>query len=399
MSQYANTLGNILETTSYINKDKSYFDFLKVPEKTIHVSFPVTLDNNETIYLNGFRVIHNRKRGPSKGGIRFTECVNMNEVKLLALLMTLKCSLLDLPYGGGKGGVIINTINLSENELEQVTRGFVRGIYDDIGPHKDIPAPDMYTNSKTMDIATDEYQKISKSKTFATFTGKSVENKGLDGRRESTAFGGFVCVRNYFKDLKGLKVNLQGIGNAGGTIGKYLTEAGAKIVCASDSKGSVYNENGLDFQEILKLKNSKRSVALYNQEHESLEGDAFLEKDCDLLVLAANENTINSNNHKIVKGKVILELANGPINFDSPDFQEMKDKIVIPDILANSGGVVGSYLEWKNNLENTSSTKIQNLEYLDKQITKVFNKVIKTAESLNINLRKASYVEALKNLT
>ena len=399
MSQYANTLGNILETTSYIDKDKSYFDFLKVPEKTIHVSFPVTLDNNETIYLNGFRVIHNRKRGPSKGGIRFTECVNMNEVKLLALLMTLKCSLLDLPYGGGKGGVIINTINLSENELEQVTRGFVRGIYDDIGPHKDIPAPDMYTNSKTMDIATDEYQKISKSKTFATFTGKSVENKGLDGRRESTAFGGFVCVKNYFKDLKGLKVNLQGLGNAGGTIGKYLTEAGAKIVCASDSKGSVYNENGLDFQEILKLKNSKRSVALYNQEHESLDGDAFLEKDCDLLVLAANENTINSKNHKKVKGKVIIELANGPINFDSTDFQEMKDKIVIPDILANSGGVVGSYLEWKNNLENTSSTKIQNLEYLDKQITKVFNKVIKTAESLNINLRKASYVEALKNLT
>ena len=130
----------------------------------------------------------------------------------------------------------------------------------------------------------------------------------------------------------------------------------------------------------------------------TLASDAFLEKDCDLIVLAANENTINSNNHKKVKGKVILELANGPINFDSPDFQEMKDKIVIPDILANSGGVVGSYLEWKNNLENTNSTKIQNLEYLDKQITKVFNKVIKTAESLNINLRKASYVEALKNL-
>ena len=220
MSQYANTLGKILEVTKHLDKNTSYFDFLKVPEKTIHVSFPVTLDNNETIYLNGFRVIHNRKRGPSKGGIRFTECVNMNEVKLLALLMTLKCSLLELPYGGGKGGVIINTINLSENELEQVTRGFVKGIFDDIGPHKDIPAPDMYTNSKTMDIATDEYQKLSKSKTFATFTGKSVENKGLEGRRESTAFGGFVCARNYFKDLKGLKVNLQGLGNAGGIIGE-----------------------------------------------------------------------------------------------------------------------------------------------------------------------------------
>ena len=399
MSQYANTLGKILEVTKHLEKDTSYFDFLKVPEKTIHVSFPVTLDNNETIYLNGFRVIHNRKRGPSKGGIRFTECVNMNEVKLLALLMTLKCSLLELPYGGGKGGVIINTINLSENELEKVTRGFVKGIFDDIGPHKDIPAPDMYTNSKTMDIATDEYQKLSKSNTFATFTGKSVENKGLEGRRESTAFGGFICARNYFKDLKGLKVNLQGLGNAGGIIGEYLTEAGAKIVCASDSKGSIYNENGLDFKEILKLKNSKRSVALYNQEHESLKGDAFLEKDCDLLVLAANDNVINSSNYKKVKGKVILELANGPINFDSPDFQEMKGKAVIPDILANSGGVVGSYLEWKNNLENTNSTKSQTLDHLDKQITKVFNKVLKTAERLNISLRKASYIEALKNLT
>ncbi|MBT5346738.1 Glu/Leu/Phe/Val dehydrogenase [bacterium] len=399
MSQYANTLSKILEVTSFTNKDSTYFEFLKVPEKTIHVSFPVRLDNDETIYLNGFRVIHNRKRGPSKGGIRFTECVNMNEVKLLALLMTLKCSLLELPYGGGKGGVIINTINLSENELEQVTRGFVRGIFDDIGPHKDIPAPDMYTNSKIMDIATNEYQKISKSKTYATFTGKSIKNKGLEGRTESTGFGGFVCARNFFKDINGLKVNLQGLGNAGGTIGKYLVDAGAKIICASDSKGSIYNKNGLDYQEILKLKSSKRSVALYNQEHDSLEKDEFLEKDCDLLILAANENVINSSNYKKVKGKVILELANGPINFDSIDFQEMKNKIVIPDILANSGGVVGSYLEWDNNLKNKKSSKTETLEHLDRKISKVFARVLKTSEDLNINLRKASYVEALKNLT
>jgi len=398
MSQYANTLGKILEVSSFLEKEKSFFDFLKVPEKTIHVNFPVKLDNGQTIYLNGFRVIHSRKRGPSKGGVRFSECVNMEEVKLLALLMTLKCSLLELPYGGGKGGVVINTRNLSENEIEGVTRGFVRGIFDDIGPQKDIPAPDMYTNSKTMDIATDEYQKLSGSKTYATFTGKSIENKGLEGRTESTAFGGYVCARNYFKDLKGLKVNLQGLGNAGGIIGKYLVDAGAKIICASDSKGSIYNENGLDFEEILKLKKSGRSVALYNQEHETLDNDDFLEKNCDLLVLAANDNVINSSNHKKVKGKVILELANGPINFDSEDFQEMKGKVVIPDILANSGGVVASYLEWKDNLEDKKSSKDQTLEYLDKQISKVFTEVKKTSESLNISLRKAAYIQSLKNL-
>ena len=398
MSQYANTLGKILEVSSFLEKEKSFFDFLKVPEKTIHVNFPVKLDNGQTIYLNGFRVIHSRKRGPSKGGVRFSECVNMEEVKLLALLMTLKCSLLELPYGGGKGGVVINTRNLSENEIEGVTRGFVKGIYDDIGPQKDIPAPDMYTNSKTMDIATDEYQKLSGTKTYATFTGKSIENKGLEGRTESTAFGGYVCTRNYFKDLNGLKVNLQGLGNAGGTIGKYLVDAGAKIICASDSKGSIYNENGLDFDEILKLKKSGRSVALYNQEHETLEKDDFLEKNCDLLVLAANDNVINSSNHKKVKGKVILELANGPINFDSDEFQEMKGKVVIPDILANSGGVVASYLEWKDNLEDKKSSKDQTLEYLDKQISKVFTEVRKTSEDLNISLRKAAYIQSLKNL-
>lgn len=399
MSQYANTLSKILEVTSFLKQEKSYFDFLKVPEKTIHVNFPVKLDNNETVYLNGFRVIHSRKRGPSKGGIRFSECVNMEEVKLLALLMTLKCSLLELPYGGGKGGVIINTRNLSEKETEEVTRGFVRGIFDDIGPQKDIPAPDMYTNSKTMDIATDEYQKLSNSKTYATFTGKSIENQGLEGRTESTGFGGFVCARNYFKDLKGLKINLQGLGNAGGVIGKLLTESGAIITCATDSKGSIYNEKGLDFEEIQNLKNSKRSVVLYNQEHETLDGDDFLTKDCDLLVLAANDNVINSQNYKKVKAKVILELANGPINFDSDDFQNMKGKVVIPDILANSGGVVGSFLEWDNNLKNQKSTKTQTFEYLDKKISKVFNKVIKTSQELNVDLRQASFIEALKNLT
>lgn len=399
MSQYANTLNKILEVSSLLNIDKNYFDFLKEPEKTVHVTFPVKLDNNQTIYLNGFRVIHSKKRGPSKGGIRYSQEVNMEEVKLLALLMTLKCSLLDLPYGGGKGGVVVDTKSLSDKEIESVTRSFVGAIFDEIGPQKDIPAPDMYTNARIMDIATDEYQKLSGSKTFATFTGKSIENHGLEGRAESTAFGGFVCIKNYFKNLEGLKVNLQGLGNAGGTIGNYLVEAGAKIVCASDSRGSIYNDQGLDFSEIQNIKNNEQSVAAYNLEHQKLQDDDFLAQECDLLILAANDNVINSKNYKKVKAKVILELANGPINFDSTEFQEMPNCTVIPDILANSGGVVGSYLEWDNNLKNQKFDKNQTLTALEERIGSVFIKVKKIASEQNISLRKASYLEALRNLT
>ena len=398
MSQYANTIQKVLNTAVLAGIDCKSVEFLKVPEKTIHVCFPVELDSKETIYLNGFRVMHSRRRGPSKGGLRFSEHVDMDEVKLLALLMTLKCSLVDLPFGGAKGGVVINTRNLSQDEIKRTTQGFVRSIVDDIGPDKDIPAPDMYTDANTMDYATEEYQRLTKSKEFGTFTGKSVENHGLEGRSESTAYGGFVMLKNHYQDLKGLKINISGLGNVGGHLGNMLVEAGAIVVCASDSKGSIYNPNGLDFAEITSLKENKRSVMLYNQEHQSLGLDEYLGVECDVLVLGAQEGAINSKNKDLVNAKVILEMANGPINFDQEDFKLKKSITVLPDILSNSGGVIASFLEWEANCKNKKYTKSEVFEFIEKRIGQIYTQVVKTSQDLNTDLRTACLVESLRKL-
>jgi len=399
MNQFNNTIHSIVEITKTIGINEKEIEFLKNPQKTIHVNFPVKLDNDEIVYLDGFRVQHNNKRGPFKGGLRYSSHVDMDEVKLLALLMTLKCSLVDIPFGGGKGGIIINTKDYSDKELERVTRSFVSSICDDIGPNKDIPAPDMYTNSKTMDIATNEYIKKTKNYNFGAFTGKSIENHGLPGRTEATAWGGFVCIRNYFEKLKGMRINISGLGNVGGILGEFLYNEGAIIVCASDSRGTIYSKDGLDYPEIINLKKNKKSVLDYSKAHQTLDNDSYLEVECDLLILSAIEGAINDKNKNMVWASSIIEMANGPINIQENLNDFLKKKFVIPDLLANSGGVIASYLEWDSNLNSKKYTRNDTLKYIDEKITNSFKNSMKTAKLHDLNLKNACIAEAIKNLT
>ncbi|MER3570111.1 MAG: glutamate dehydrogenase [Patescibacteria group bacterium] len=391
-------------------KDEEIEEFYKIlsyPQRIIKVFVPLKRDNGSIEIFEGYRVQHNNFLGPYKGGIRFYPEVDEDEIKTLAFLMTIKCSLVGLPLGGAKGGIKVDPKNLSEKELENLSREYVRKIYDFIGPEKDIPAPDVNTNSKIIDWMTDEYLKISKELNVdkrenylkATFTGKSVENFGSEGREEATGKGGEIVLEEVIKKLnlnKPLTVAIQGFGNVGFNLAKFLYQNGYKIVALSDSKGGIYSELGFNPELVMECKKEKGTVC-DSRLGKNITNEEILELDVDILVPAAVENVINENNALRLKAKIILEMANNPLTAKAAEILDNKI-IVIPDILANSGGVIVSYLEMLQNFENEKWTKEKVFEELRKYLVNSFDKIWQIKENYNLTLRESAYLVSMINI-
>jgi len=398
---YQNAITQVKTVGKILNLTPKQVERLNVHNKIVEVNFDVEMDNGQTKTFTGFRAQHNNNLGPYKGGIRFSEQVNVDEVKALSMWMTWKCAVASLPLGGGKGGVIVDTKVLSVNELEKLSRGFMRAIYKDIGPDTDIPAPDMYTTPQIMRWMRDEYSKLVGKDTPAVITGKSVEDGGSLGRTEATGFGGAFILREIASKNnltpQNTTVAVQGIGNVGYYFAKKAVELGFKIVAISDSKTALYNNEGLDIESIFhhKLKNNSLEGITEGQK---ISNSELLQLDVNILVPSAIENVITSENMHNIKAKFIIELANGPTTPEADEFLFKKNITVVPDVLANSGGVTVSYYEWLQNLNNEKWPLEKVFEMLDTNITQSLNSVLKVAEKRGVSLRMASYVLAVNKV-
>lgn len=398
---YKNAIEQLKQVGEILKLDHKVIDRLSVPNKLIEVNFDVLMDNNQTKTFKGYRSQHNNKLGPYKGGIRFSEQVTIDEVKALSMWMTWKCAVANIPLGGGKGGVIVNTKELSENELKNLSKAFIRAIYKDIGPDTDIPAPDMYTTPLIMKWMKEEYSKLVGKDTPAVITGKMIEDGGSLGRTEATGFGGAYILRELCNknklEARNTTIAVQGIGNVGYYFAKKAQEMGFKVIAISDSKIGLYNKDGIDVEDInnYKLKNNSLEgiVGL-----EKISNENLLELDVDILVPAAIENVITEKNVKNIKAKYIIELANGPTTTDADKYLFDAGITVVPDVLANSGGVTVSYYEWLQNKNNESWPVEKVLTMLDTNITQAFKDVYKEYQNRGISFRMASYVIAVSKV-
>ncbi len=374
-------------------------ELLLNPKQVVSVNFPVKMDSGKIKRFTGYRVQYNDARGPTKGGIRFHQNVDLSEVKSLAFWMALKCSVVNIPYGGAKGGVVVNPKELSKSELENLSRAFIKAIHDFVGPEKDIPAPDVYTNPQIMAWMLDEYEKIKGKHLPGLITGKPLSIGGSQGRGFSTSQGGAYVLREYMKDNNKspaeTTVAIQGFGNAGSFMAKVLNEWGYKVVAVSDSKGGAYSKQGLDIPKLLEYKKSNGTV---NGFSEAITNKELLELDVDVLVPAALENQITKDNAPNINAKIILELANGPITPEADTVLEEKGIVVIPDILANAGGVTVSYFEWVQNLYGYYWTEQEVLEKLEKIMVQSYNDVKNTAEKYNTSYRNGAYILAITRI-
>lgn len=411
---FSNVLNFIEEAASLANIPKDVLSSLKKPDKVLEFQIPVQMDDGTTKNFQGWRVQHNHKLGPYKGGIRFHPASNLDEVQALASLMTWKTSVSNIEFGGGKGAVAVDSRSLSKRELEKLSRGYVQKIWQDIGPDKDVPAPDVGTNSEILDWMTDEYSKLTGHWSPAAFTGKSIEKGGSQGREVATGFGGFVAIREYIKLNpnkfgKNPTVAIQGFGNVGANIAKLLFEAGFRVVAISDSKGALYQKDGIDIAKVLDIKEktgiierNKCYTVLCEQEGlchtcEELSGEELLELPVDILIPAALENQITEDNADKIKAKLIMEMANGPVSRAADQILNKKIDIM-PDILANSGGVVGSYFEWIQSKEQKYWSEQEVLEKIDQKMTEAFAAVNETKIKYQTTWRLATYVRAINRV-
>jgi glutamate dehydrogenase/leucine dehydrogenase len=383
------------------NITKEGVEILKQPQRTLIVNFPVKTEKGTKI-INGYRVQYNDALGPTKGGIRYHHEVDQNEVKALAFWMALKNSLLELPYGGGKGGITINPKEFHKHEIEEISREFIRQIHFFIGPKKDIPAPDVYTNPQIMGYMMDEFQKIKGEHLPGVITGKPIEIGGSKGRSYSTAMGGFYVLRE-IADEKGLqpkntKVAIHGFGNAGMNMAQILSKEGYKVVSVSDSKGGIYNPEGLDVEKVTKHKEETGSVTGF-KDAKDITGEEVVELDVDVLVPASLSGLITKNNAPNVKAKIIVELANGPITHEADKILNEKEIIVLPDILANAGGVTVSYFEWMQNLQGDKWSEEEVLDKLDKRMTRAVRDLYeKYVVPHKLDFRTAAYLKAIARI-
>lgn len=376
--------------------------FLREPMRVLEVTIPVKMDDGSVKIFKGFRVQYNDARGPTKGGIRYHPQETIDTVKALAAWMTWKTSVVDLPYGGAKGGVICDPKSMSEGELERLSRGYIRAIGRFIGPEKDIPAPDVYTTPQMMAWMMDEYSKIVGYNTPGVITGKPLEVGGSLGRGDATARGGLFTLREAAKkiklDLKKATVAVQGFGNAGQYAHKLVTEMfGSKVVAVSDTKGGIYCKDGLDFNKVLAHKEKTGSVVNFPGS-KNITNEELLELDVDVLIPAAIENQITAKNADRIKAKIVLELANGPTTPDADVILFKKGILDIPDFLANAGGVTVSYFEWVQNINGYYWTEEEVYQRLDQKMTKAFWDVMETAEKYKVEPRMGAYIVAVKRV-
>lgn len=405
MSLFENTLKQIQTASKIMKLDVAVEDILSHPERVIEMSIPVKMDNGCLRVFRGYRVQHNSVRGPYKGGIRFHPDVDVDEVKALATWMTMKCAVANLPLGGGKGGVEVNPKELSRRELEALSRGYATAFAEFIGPEVDIPAPDVYTNAQIMDWITDEYSKIRGRNVLGVVTGKSLAVGGSVGRADATSQGGVYILNEMLKETgqnaADMTVVVQGFGNAGSHVAEMLHKQGFKVIGVSDSKGALYCEEGLHPDKALSCKVEKGQVGecvLAGQSCRMTSNEELLELECDVLVLSALENQVTAENAGRVRAKVILELANGPVTPEADAILEQKGVKVIPDILANSGGVTVSYFELVQNKMNYFWTAEEVQEQLKKKMVEAWHAVSENAKKYSCSYRTAAFITAMRRL-
>jgi len=389
------------KAVSKMNLDPNILVQLKKPERVLMVSIPVKMDNGAVKVFTGFRSQYNTARGPAKGGVRYHPDVSLDEVKALSAWMTWKCAVVGIPYGGAKGGVICNPKEMSDGELERLSRRYIYEISSIIGPKKDIPAPDVYTTPKIMGWYVDTYNKLTGEASFSTITGKPLELWGSEGRGEATARG-----LSYTVEVAAKKLNInpleataviQGYGNAGSISAKLLHEQGYKIIAVSDSKGGAYNPQGIDPSEILDYK-IKTSTVKGFPKAEFISNKDLLEIECDVLVPAALEGVITEKNVNNIKAKIIAEAANGPTTPEADEILYQRGVFIIPDILANAGGVTVSYFEWIQGLYGYFWDEERVNRRLKKIMVRAFNEVLKIAQKEKIDNRTAAYIYAISQV-
>jgi glutamate dehydrogenase/leucine dehydrogenase len=398
LNPYEMALENFDKAATKLGLDENMWDRVKYPERELIVHFPVKMRNGKVKVFTGFRVQHNTARGPAKGGLRFHPQTNLDEVRALATWMTWKTAVVGIPYGGGKGGVCCNPKEMNEHELEGLTRRFTSEISILIGPERDIPAPDVYTNPQTMAWIMDTYSMTKGYCVPGVVTGKPLELGGSLGRNEATARG---CVYTVEEACRKLGINIskstsviQGFGNAGSIAATLLQEIDSKIIAVSDSKGGIYNKNGLDVKKILDHKNKAGSVVGYAGA-ENISNEEILELECDILIPAALENVITKENAHNIRAKIIGEAANGPTTPKADDILYENGIFVIPDILANAGGVTVSYFEWVQNVQHLFWKEVDVNEKLKSIMVKSFNDVVKMSQDNNVNMRLAANMLAI----
>ena len=407
LSDASKRLENALQ---YVSLSEDVTERLKYPKASLQVSIPVRMDNGSLRVFQGYRVRYDDTRGPTKGGIRFHPHVNLDEVQSLAFWMTFKCAVVNLPFGGAKGGITVNPKELSRLELERLSRGYIDAIADFIGPDIDIPAPDVYTNPMIMGWMMDQFSIIRRQIIPAVITGKPISMGGSLGRETATAMGAFFTIEamlpRFDRSPAETTIAIQGFGNAGGLLADLLARAGYRIVAVSDSQGGIYSSKGLNIPGIRQYKESSRSIqAAYCEgsvcsivEHEIITNDDLLTLDVDILIPAALENQITSTNAPHVNARLVFEVANGPITSDADLILESKGIKVFPDILVNAGGVTVSYFEWVQNRNGLYWALEEVNQHLKHRIVEEAGAIWQTSQDLKVSLRTAAYIHALNRL-
>ncbi|MCH9644756.1 MAG: Glu/Leu/Phe/Val dehydrogenase [Gammaproteobacteria bacterium] len=407
---FQDALTHLDQAAKYLDIEPESIERLKHPQSTLEVSIPVRMDDGTLEVFTGYRVRYNASRGPTKGGIRFHPCVSLAEVKTLAFWMTIKTAVVGIPFGGGKGGVMVDPKKLTRLELERLSRGFIEQIADFIGPQTDIPAPDVYTNAIIMGWMMDEYSKIVRHHAPGVITGKPVSMGGSVGRNDATGRGAYYCIKQ-LEQKRGWKpaditVAVQGFGNAGQHVASLLHRDGYRVVGVSDSKGGIYNKDGFDVPSIIRGKQDTQKVqAMYCEEGvcelvpaENISNEELLQLDVDILIPAALENVIDQNNADKIKAPFIVEVANGPVTSAADKILQSRDIMVVPDILANAGGVTVSYFEWVQNNQGYYWPLERIHEELKTIMDAAFEKVYGTMLEKSIPMRVAAYVTGLRQL-
>lgn len=401
MNAYENEQKQLQRTAELIGLSPDVHEILKQPKRILSVSLPIKLDNGSVHNFQGYRVQFNDARGPFKGGIRYHPNVTLDEVKALAAWMTWKCAVADIPYGGAKGGIICDPKNMSVGEKEKLTRRYTAAIADFIGPYRDVPAPDVYTDPQTMAWILDTYSQIQGHQVPECVTGKPIALGGSEGRNNSTARGCVIAAREAALKiglpLKGATAAIQGYGNAGMWAAILLEELGVKIIAVSDSRGGIYNRMGLNSKKVQDWKEKTGSVVGYTGT-DPITNEDLLELGVDILVPAALENQITAKNAGNIKAKIISEAANGPTTPEADRILERNKVLLIPDILANSGGVIVSYLEWVQNLNRTHWTEATVNEELERKMVSAFKNSYEKSERLNVSMRDGAYALAVERV-
>jgi glutamate dehydrogenase len=391
----------INEALTKLGYNQEMYELLKEPLRMLTVRIPVRMDDGSVKVYTGYRAQHNDAVGPTKGGVRFHPEVDEEEVKALSMWMSLKCGIVDLPYGGGKGGIICDPRTMSMGELERLSRGYVRAISQIVGPTKDIPAPDVYTNSQIMAWMMDEYSRLREYDSPGFITGKPLVLGGSQGREKATAQGVVICIEEAAKkrgiDVNGARVIVQGFGNAGSFLAKFMHDAGAKVIGISDAYGALYNPNGLDIDYLLDRRDSFGTVTTLFEN--TITNAELLEMECDILVPAAISNQITAKNAHNIKASIVVEAANGPTTLEATKILTERGILLVPDVLASSGGVTVSYFEWVQNNQGYYWSEEEVNEKLQKVLVKSFNNVYETSQNRNVNMRLAAYMVGVRKMS